>query len=214
VSDHPVIPPRLESPRSPNWDYWCGLPSVTVHDAVMLSLEYNPAFFAAGVKFDPGESDYFDRLDIAYGQADAGTFPSAKDSLGNRYCRLADFAMWAAEYQPLWALPVRLLELAHLPERRATRDHQDGGVRSAEKQAKANPPWSEDLDRRERTSLLVIIAALAKKADVQISKPNPAAKAISALVRKEFKARIAVRTIEKHLKMIDDALDRRDPDED
>jgi hypothetical protein len=64
------------------------------------------------------------------------------------------------------------------------------------------------LERRERTTLLVMIAALAELAKIDVAKPSGAAVAIeSQTVR--MGARVAARTIENHLKFIPDALEGR-----
>jgi len=68
-----------------------------------------------------------------------------------------------------------------------------------------------DLDRpvgpRERTTLLLIITALAKLANVDVSRPSKAALAIENETVK-LKARVAPRTIEDHLRRIPAALRR------
>jgi hypothetical protein len=66
-----------------------------------------------------------------------------------------------------------------------------------------------DLDRpvgtRERTTLLLIIAALANLPKVNLSTPSAAAVAIeSETIR--LGARVAARTVEEHLKLIPGAL--------
>ena len=64
------------------------------------------------------------------------------------------------------------------------------------------------LDSRERTTLLVIMAALARGAGIDLAQPSKAAMQIEALTT-ELEARVAGRTIEEHLKRIPDALERR-----
>ena len=64
------------------------------------------------------------------------------------------------------------------------------------------------IERRERSTLLVIIAALSKLAKIDVTKHSGAAVAIeSETVR--MGARVAARTIEDHLKRIPDALEAR-----
>jgi hypothetical protein len=64
------------------------------------------------------------------------------------------------------------------------------------------------VERRERTTLLVMIAALAELAKIDVAKPSSAAVAIeSQTVR--MGARVAARTIENHLKLIPEALGER-----
>jgi hypothetical protein len=63
------------------------------------------------------------------------------------------------------------------------------------------------IEQRERTSLLAIIAALAELAKLDVTKPSSAAVAIeSQMIR--MGARVASRTIENHLKLIPEALER------
>jgi hypothetical protein len=64
------------------------------------------------------------------------------------------------------------------------------------------------LGERERATLLTIIAALAKAADIDISKPSKAAEGIEALTT-DLRARVSARTVEDHLKRIPDAIERR-----
>jgi hypothetical protein len=61
--------------------------------------------------------------------------------------------------------------------------------------------------QRERTSLLAIIAALAKKAKIDVTKPSSAAAVIEDETAR-IGARVARRTIENHLNLIPDVLER------
>ena len=81
------------------------------------------------------------------------------------------------------------------------------------------PALERPLERRERVSLLVIIAALAKLAKVDVAKPSKAATAIEGEAAR-MGIRVAVRTIEEKLKLIPDALgkegsrrQRREPED-
>ena len=73
----------------------------------------------------------------------------------------------------------------------------------------ATDPLDNPLGERERTSLLTIIAALARKADLDISKVSKAGGIIERWTI-ELDARVSARAIEDHLKRIPDALERRD----
>lgn len=64
------------------------------------------------------------------------------------------------------------------------------------------------LGRRERDSLLVIIAALAKLARIDVSKPSSAATSIESQTEL-MGARVAARTIENHLRRIPEALEAK-----
>ena len=74
-------------------------------------------------------------------------------------------------------------------------------------------PTSASLDRplkeRERATLLTIIAALAKTAEIDVSQPSKAGGQIEALTTRALGIRIPARTVENHLKAIPDALERR-----
>ena len=63
----------------------------------------------------------------------------------------------------------------------------------------------KSLGKRERETLLVLIAALAKDAKIDISKPSAIAASIENST-KELGARISVRTIEEKLKLIPEAI--------
>ena len=70
-------------------------------------------------------------------------------------------------------------------------------------------PPEKPIERRERTSLLVIIAALAKMAKIDVTKPSAAAIAIETQTEL-MGARVASRTIENHLNRIPEALESRE----
>ena len=72
----------------------------------------------------------------------------------------------------------------------------------------ATDPLDKPLMTRERATLLTIIAALARAADIDILKASKAGDTIEALTV-ELRARVSARAIEDHLKRIPDALERR-----
>ena len=67
---------------------------------------------------------------------------------------------------------------------------------------------TEDLGRRERITLLVIIGSLAKNANIDISQPFAAADVIEKLTI-DLKARVSARTIGETLKKVPEALQER-----
>lgn len=73
---------------------------------------------------------------------------------------------------------------------------------------------SNQLDRplgeRERATLLTIIAALARHANIDVTRTSKAAQIIESLTS-DLGAKIPARTAEEHLKRIEDALERRTP---
>ncbi len=72
----------------------------------------------------------------------------------------------------------------------------------------ATDTLDKPLMTRERTTLSIIIAALAHAADIDILKASKAGNTIEALTV-ELGARVSARAIENHLKCIPDALERR-----
>jgi hypothetical protein len=73
----------------------------------------------------------------------------------------------------------------------------------------SNEQTEKPIERRERTTLLVMIAALAKMARLDVAKPSSAAAAIESQTS-QMGVRVAARTIENHLKRIPDALESRE----
>jgi hypothetical protein len=102
-----------------------------------------------------------------------------------------------ANYYPAAGLPgdsvlvVRISALRDLEARLAESDHR----------------VDKPVEQRERTSLLAIIAALAELAKLDVTKPSSAAVAIESQTVL-MGARVASRTIENHLKLIPEALER------
>ncbi len=72
-------------------------------------------------------------------------------------------------------------------------------------------PPEKTIGPRERTTLLLIIAALAKLGRINVSKPSSAAAAIESQTAL-MGARVAARTIENHLNRIPEALESKQED--
>ena len=78
-------------------------------------------------------------------------------------------------------------------------------------EARASEPdqrVEKPIEQRERNTLLVIVAALAELAKIDLKKPSKAASAIEAQTVR-MGARVATRTIEEHLKRIPEAREGR-----
>ena len=73
------------------------------------------------------------------------------------------------------------------------------------------PGTERAIGRRERSTLLVIVAALAKLARIDFAKPSSAAASIESQTAL-MGVRVAARTIENHLKRIPEALDNKTND--
>ncbi|WP_439923872.1 hypothetical protein [Nitrobacter sp. JJSN] len=113
------------------------------------------------------------------------------------YCQIHERNA-SAHYRPAACLPVDSVIVVRTS---ALRDLE---ARLSEPDQRADKP----IARRERATLLVMIAALAQLAKIDVSKPSGAATAIehqSALMG----ARVAARTIENHLKHIAEAIEGR-----
>jgi hypothetical protein len=74
--------------------------------------------------------------------------------------------------------------------------------------SKPDERTEKPVERRERNTLLVILAALADMARVDVSKPSAAGAAIESKTA-QMGVRVAARTIENHLKRIPEALESR-----
>jgi hypothetical protein len=72
----------------------------------------------------------------------------------------------------------------------------------------SNTPPEKPLELRERTTLLVMIAALAKLSGIDLKKPSSAAVSIERQTEL-MGARVAARTIENHLNRIYEAMESR-----
>jgi hypothetical protein len=128
----------------------------------------------------------------------------------------------APEFAERWAEACRYLRRGVLRERVSLVEFAawaiDAGLslpaefpKPAAKPAAASPPPAEApkvLTTKERTSLLVIIGALAKKARVDLDKPSTSAKAIVAVLD-EMGCKIGIRTVENALKDVPDALEKK-----
>ena len=85
--------------------------------------------------------------------------------------------------------------------------HSPGPEGQQPSKSAAADPLDRLLRKRERATLLTIIAALARAADIDISKASKAGAIIEAQID-QLGARVSGRTIEIHLKRIPDALER------
>jgi hypothetical protein len=77
--------------------------------------------------------------------------------------------------------------------------------------SESEPGTDRPVGRRERSTLLVIIAALAKLARIDVAKPSSAAVAIESETVL-MGARVAARTIEEHLRRVPEALESKAED--
>jgi hypothetical protein len=101
-------------------------------------------------------------------------------------------------YYPAFDLPSDSVLVVRIPELRKLE------ARILEPERQPEKP----LERRERTTLLVIVAALAKLAKIDVTKPSSAAAAIESQLTL-MGTRVAARTIENHLNRVREALESR-----
>jgi hypothetical protein len=114
------------------------------------------------------------------------------------------FNTWKLRYDTSYDLPILYPAQAFPPD--AVLVVRTSALRDLEALiSEPEPDLERPIDRRERISLLVIIAALAKLAKVNVAKPSAAAAAIEGEAAR-MGIRVGVRTIEEKLKLIPDVL--------
>ncbi len=207
------MPPNPPT-RAPNWAKWRHIPKPTVWQAVALSLGIDPdkVIYSrdgrrVGKDLFLESLEFKDRIDIACANLGhpGGIVSNSIIMVGRGGTTLGcevslpQFAEWAMRIR--WKIPSELVALAETAPSQSI--GQKGG-------SSGLAPDSGDkvLDPRERTSLLIIIAALAKIAKIDVSQACKAAGQIEAMAALEG-VRIGERTIEEHLKQIPDALERK-----
>ena len=114
------------------------------------------------------------------------------------------FNTWKLRYDTTYDLPILYPAQTFPPD--AVLVVRTSALRDLEALiSEPEPDLERPIDRRERISLLVIIAALAKLAKVNVAKPSAAAAAIEGEAAR-MGIRVGVRTIEEKLKLIPDVL--------
>jgi hypothetical protein len=114
------------------------------------------------------------------------------------------FNTWKLRYDTSYDLPILYPAQAFPPD--AVLVVRTSALRDLEALiSEPEPDLERPIERRERRSLLVIIAALAKLAKVNVAKPSAAAAAIEGEAAR-MGIRVGVRTIEEKLKLIPDVL--------
>jgi hypothetical protein len=110
----------------PNWRYWGIVPTVSLFEAVALSLNIEPRFFEAHPAHVPSTMSliialvqppaFHERLDLAR-RCIGETLSAANARGGEEHVRISDFVKWATGLG--WDLPPELLELAQAKNRRS-----------------------------------------------------------------------------------------------
>jgi hypothetical protein len=88
----------------PDWDYWRNIPTLTLFEAVALSLNIEPRFFAEHPAHPPSTISpitalvrpavFHERLDLTQ-RCIGETLPAAKPRDGVEHVTLTEFAVWA-----------------------------------------------------------------------------------------------------------------------
>jgi hypothetical protein len=193
-----------------DWTVWRHRPHAELWEVVAISLGMSPSSVTfLGQDFDPRSpigsipTEFLDRLAIA--EAHVGEDLKAiklVEKNRRKYfstVRLADFVGWFEAIRPALQPPLP----DEFPRPKVVEERQHESV---------TPPVGKPMTVRERSSLLSIIAALAKDAKLDLSEPWKAAQSIEAMTVR-LGARVAARTILNHLKAIPDALERKGADD-
>jgi hypothetical protein len=187
--------PETPTGWEPNWDLWAFRTRVSLRDAVALSCNIAPERVHAW----PGQQEYERRKDIAVDRMQIGelrrvwtTHNMGPEADG---VDLAEFGAWIEKL-----LGVTLHPRFPRPQTPPL--------------AAPTAPEAKPLIQRERTNLLIIIAALAKKAGVDLARPTLAARDIRRIVREETDVSIGETTIAGYVKKTEDAIERRKADDD
>lgn len=191
---------EMEDPfaiTKPDWPKWLEVKSVKLWQAVALACNYDPSNFKFFddktfngeilCPFSRRPSDFSELLKMAKSNLGGKlkVLTINKTALEESEVSFPAFFSWlkATGYE----LPTELL----------------GSVNN-----KAIPLIEETpLKERERTTLLTLIAALAKEAGIDITKPSKAAGLIEDLTL-QIDRRVSARAIENHLKKIPAALEK------
>ncbi len=191
--------------RIPNWRKWRAVPVVKAWEGVALSLNIEPDevshredSWMSGVHGFRESREFKDRVFILGRNFGRRLRPTAIVAGDPANCRvsLSELAGWAVSLG--WEVPP---EFAALAATSADREPVKG-----EKTAESGE--ESPLRQRERATLLTIIAALARQANIEVAEPFKAADIIENLTG-EIGARIPARTIAEHLKRIPEAVERR-----
>jgi hypothetical protein len=175
------IPEEMQGLVPPRWEYHLVQDSWTLEQAAQLLCGQEPA----GLGFDRadttpgGPNDIYSRMK---GAKDQGRLNVAKSRTGGNLIRFgrvkpSEVVAWAKSIG--WTIPEPLLQLASEPKR-----------------------LDEDrpLERRERNTLLSMIAALASVGGVDLTSASKAAGIVESASEK-LGCRVARRTAEGHLKL-------------
>lgn len=129
-------------------------------------------------------------LQVARAAWSAGAAPSAGSSTTPSLSRRGTVT-WTGEHDELLKEALSQTENANPPP-----------------EAPASAEDEKPLGRRERNTLLTMVAAMSKALGIDLSQPSKAAVAIEDLTTK-IGARVAARTIENHLKRIPEAIESK-----
>lgn len=176
-----------------DWDYWKNLRVVSLQDACLLSLNMHPLSKRARTHDEQTALIY--RTEVAeshLGDGLAAHGTQADDYYERRPTgvRLAEFRAWAE------SLPVPFTFPADFPSAAPEDDTANA----------KEPAGEKPLGERERVTLLCIIGALARQAQLDLSQPMKAGDAVAAMAPE---LSVTGRTIGDHLKKVGPAMESR-----
>lgn len=187
----------------PRWDYWRQVGYLKIWEAILLSCGRDPMWRASGERFTQSQSAVWgalssltngnaaERLDVARSRIGVDLPVLAVDPAkpARSPIELVKFVIWATALG--WNIPTELGEIA-----------------ASSGQANALENQSKPMTNRERATLLIIIAAMAKEQGIDISKSSKAAGMIEDMTER-LGVKLSLRAIEEHLKRIPETLEKR-----
>lgn len=200
-----------------DWNYWKLIPTCDLHSVVKLSFGIDPRDEdqilltkrkpCKDLKVMP-EDLFNERHEIAIANQYRGLDVEANDSpKGNGFSKvsLSKFATWALHKE--LKIPSEMAEMAGA-ENMTQINSSTNSKQQAQTGEIAQLKIDKPLATKERNTLLVIIAALAKEAKIDLAKPSKAGLAIAHLTEK-IGAPVDHATIEEKIKLIKNALESR-----
>lgn len=200
-----------------DWDYWKQIPKTDLYSAVKLSFGIDPRDKdrILSSKRNPCQDSKAmleellkEKHEIAIANLNLGLDIEADNSPKGRefsLISLSKFATWALLNE--WEIPPELAAMAGA-ENETKIDLSANSKRYAQTGETAQLKFDEPLATKERNTLLVIIAALAKEAKIDLTKPSKAGETIAHMTE-EIGAPVDHATIEGKIKLIKDALESR-----
>lgn len=204
-----------------DFKYWGKMPLWTLEEAVALSLGKDPGvvnwssvngsdggYILASLQKSPFRAEYGRRRELA-GRAAAAyelSDPVKPEAFLTWSLKMFD-SLPAGLIEQVRAMGKRVGDLNASTKRIAELEAELAAFRNATPAAPAEDA-DKPLDRRERTTLLTIIGALAAEAGIDLTRHNKAGEALAAKLD-EMNVKLNGRTIGDHLRAVREAMDSR-----